>query len=1192
MTTLQSDGPAKTDAKGVIAGDRSSREPGRHLVQFYETDAVLEDSVARFAAAGLAGGETVVLVVTSEHRAKIRERLAAGAFDFERAIANEQLVVLDARATLAELKDGAGIDAARFGSVMGDIVERARARRRGVVRVYGEMVDLACRQGEHPLALELERLWDELLATKPIYVLCGYSLASFRDGARSEEFLRVCRAHRSESPIDTSEGSPTTIDELSLLAQRARGLEAEVEHRRSLERALREREAELRDFLDNASEGIHLVGADGKILWANRAELALLGYAPEEYFGHHISEFHLDADAIGTILERLTRGEELRGIEARMRAKDGSVRHVLLSSNVYRRDGEFVHTRCFTRDITDRKRAEAERAASAGTLQAVLEQMPSAVAIVEAPSGRLLLANEQNASIFRQPNVPLDGVPAYSRFHGLHADGREIAPEEWPLARSIATGEVIRGEEIHVVRGDGTHGHIRASSSPIRDASGAITAGVVTFDDVTEQAHQRRVTETLLRVSTMLNAELDLDSLMQRLTDEATTLCRAEFGSFFYNVTNDAGESYMLYTLSGVPREAFSKFPMPRNTAIFAPTFAGDGVVRLDDVKKDPRYGKNSPHHGMPKGHLPVSSYLAVPVKTRAGEVLGGLFFGHSQVGVFTAEDENLLVAISAHAAVAIENARAYQAVRRAEQKAQVERARLHELFMHAPASIWIMRGEEHVIEFVNAGAKTLFPGRELVGKPIAEAIPDRDAKRMPMLDQAFKTGRTQHVSELSAAFDWKGDGNVVERFFDVTYEPLRDETGTVVGVMTFSFDVTDKVLARRRVELIVNELESASRMKDEFLATVSHELRTPLNAILGWTRMLQSGTLPESRRKKALETIERNANAQTQLIEDLLDVSRIISGKMRLEIRTVDLPRVVADAIEAVRPAATAKGVTITETIDPLASPMLGDGDRLQQIVWNLLSNAVKFTPKGGRVHVVVRKRDSLLELIVADNGAGIDAAFLPFVFERFRQADATTSRKHMGLGLGLAIVRHLVELHGGQVQVESEGAGHGATFTVCLPVSPLRSKTVEQAPVIRDSGSVVSLVYPPELAGIHVLVVEDDADARDLLVDVLEPLPARVTAVGNVQDALAAIAETRPDVIVSDIGLPGEDGYAFIRRLRALPPSEGGRIPAVALTAYARLEDRMKALVAGFNMHIPKPVEPAELMTVLASLATLFAK
>ena len=394
------------------------------------------------------------------------------------------------------------------------------------------------------------------------------------------------------------------------------------------------------------------------------------------------------------------------------------------------------------------------------------------------------------------------------------------------------------------------------------------------------------------------------------------------------------------------------------------------------------------------------------------------------------------------------------------------------------------------------------------------------------------------------------------------------------------------------RAQLLVREqaarrqAEEANRIKDEFLATLSHELRTPLNAILGWAQMLRMTKLEEATANRAYATIERNARAQAQLISDLLDVSRIITGKLRLDQKPVDLAAVVDAVLDTVRPAAEAKGIPITVHLAPAVSPVLGDPDRLQQVVWNLLSNAIKFTPREGRVEVYLRQVDGNVEIAVRDTGSGILPAFLPFVFDRFRQAESTTTRSHGGLGLGLSIVRHLVELHGGTVAVESAGEGAGATFTVALPVRAtfLPNPGPEQAAPPAAAGGAWDARL---LAGVRVLVVEDDEDTRELLVRALERGGAEVEEAASVALALAALDRRLPDVLVSDIGMPGEDGYALIRKLRASTRERGADLPAAALTAYARSEDRVQALQAGFQTHIAKPVDPSELVAIVARLA-----
>jgi CheY-like chemotaxis protein len=363
--------------------------------------------------------------------------------------------------------------------------------------------------------------------------------------------------------------------------------------------------------------------------------------------------------------------------------------------------------------------------------------------------------------------------------------------------------------------------------------------------------------------------------------------------------------------------------------------------------------------------------------------------------------------------------------------------------------------------------------------------------------------------------------------------------------------------------------------------------LRTPLTAVLGWAHLLRAGQLDETSATSALETIERNARAQSQLIDDLLDVSRIITGKLRLDVRQIDPGSFIEAAIEALRPAAEAKDIRIQKMMDTGVISVLGDPARLQQIVWNLLSNAIKFTKKGGRVQVRLERINSHIEIAVSDTGVGIKPEFLPHVFERFRQADQKTTRQHGGLGLGLAIVRHLVELHGGMVDAMSSGEGQGATFVVKLPVVPVYQKSdlAERAhPAARET--LPSFDCPERLDGLKALIVDDEADTRELLRVGLSQCGAEVITVGSAQEALEAIKRERPALLVSDIGMPDEDGYELMRKVRALPAQQGGKTPAIALTAYARTEDRLRALRAGYQMHVTKPVELAELAAVMASL------
>ncbi len=404
------------------------------------------------------------------------------------------------------------------------------------------------------------------------------------------------------------------------------------------------------------------------------------------------------------------------------------------------------------------------------------------------------------------------------------------------------------------------------------------------------------------------------------------------------------------------------------------------------------------------------------------------------------------------------------------------------------------------------------------------------------------------------------------------------------------------------RAQHSCEQAEAVSRSKDDFIALISHELRAPLNAMLGWAHVLKDGKADAATQQHAVEVIERSARTQQKLIEDLLDTARITSGKLRLETGPVDLAQVVKAAADTVRPAADAKEIELDIKLRGGSNIITGDPDRLQQALWNLLSNAVKFTPNGGRVTLRLERADPYVRLTVADTGIGISPAILPYVFHRFYQADASITRRHGGLGLGLSLVRHLVELHGGSVEAESAGEGQGATFRVNLPVRALRSQKVE----VEEKGEIDmeqdehldfqstqngwSNTLPGRLAGLWALVVDDEADARELVATLLNQCGARVTTAASAAEAFTLLREgeagARPDVLVSDIGMPDEDGYQLLRRVRALGREQGGSIPAIALTAFGRARDRIKALSAGFQTHIPKPVEPEELMMVIAGL------
>ncbi|MEH2320124.1 hybrid sensor histidine kinase/response regulator [Nostoc sp.] len=434
------------------------------------------------------------------------------------------------------------------------------------------------------------------------------------------------------------------------------------------------------------------------------------------------------------------------------------------------------------------------------------------------------------------------------------------------------------------------------------------------------------------------------------------------------------------------------------------------------------------------------------------------------------------------------------------------------------------------------------------------------------------------------------------KRAFDNSYRwqlarglPLKDEQGFVVKWFGTCTDIHEqKQILEERAHLLELEqvargkAETANQIKDEFLAVLSHELRTPLNAILGWSKLLQTRALDQAKTSEALATIERNAILQVQLIEDLLDISRILQGKLTLNITKINLESTVLSALETMHLAAETKLIEVNTAFAPDVGQVMGDSTRLQQIVWNLLSNAIKFTPKGGKIEVRLEEADGYAQIIVSDTGKGISAEFLPYVFDYFRQADSTSTRSFGGLGLGLAIVRNLIEMHGGIVKADSHGEGKGAIFTVSLPLLP------DESPSLTDEQNYPVFLPPNSLplTGIRVLVVEDDADSRDFITFVLEQDGAFVIPVSSAFEALQTLAEVKPNVLVSDIGMPDMDGYMLIHELRTWTPEQGGQIPAIALTAFARNDDQQKALKAGFQMHLSKPINPEELIAAIVKL------
>jgi len=708
-------------------------------------------------------------------------------------------------------------------------------------------------------------------------------------------------------------------------------------------------------------------------------------------------------------------------------------------------------------DISARRGAEDTLRQSEEVLRALANTIPQLAWMAQA-DGAIVWFNER---WFDYTGTTPDQVVGWGWQETCEPSVLPAVMERWTA--SLKSGEPFE-MEFPIRGGDGKYRWFLTRGNPVRDREGKVLHWFGTNTDVdqvkrAEQAlrEESHVLELLNSTGTTLASTRDLRSLLQAVTDAATNIAGARHGAFLYHGRDSGdGKLFSLFTVSSASPADFEAFGEPGASGLFGPALTGQGVLRSDDILFDARF------QAQPSAHPPLRSYLAVPVVAHSGEALGTLFFGHPEAGVFSERTERIVRGIAAQAAVAIDNARLYEAAQRA--------------------------AEERKVLLEN----------------------ERQARA---------------------------------------------------------------------------EAERVSNMKDEFLATLSHELRTPLSAILGWAQVLRRGSRDQNDLQRGLQTIERNARSQAQLIEDLLDMSRITSGKVLLDMQTVAPAGFIDAAIDTVRPAADAKNIRIEKHYTLDAGMVAGDPARLQQVVWNLLSNAIKFTPRDGQVDIDLGRNESNVLITVRDNGAGIRPEFITHVFERFRQADASMTRRHGGLGLGLAIVKQLIEQHGGTVRAESAGEGQGASFTIELPLAK------QQAPVPRSARSAMILPTPstPEmtvldLSGVDALVVDDDRDARELIKRILNDCGATVRIAASARDAIALFTEAPPQLLISDLGMPEVDGFELLDWVRQLPRAQGSQVPAIALTAFARSEDRLRALESGFSAHISKPVEPSELIATVA--------
>ena len=741
--------------------------------------------------------------------------------------------------------------------------------------------------------------------------------------------------------------------------------------------------------------------------------------------------------------------------------------------------------------------------------------------------GRVLFLNPVAEALTGWPDAQARGKELGEVFLIVNEVTRK--PVESPVEKVLATGQTVGLASHTVLIGrDRKELPIDDSAAPIKDDQGRVAGVILVFRDVTEKRRADLLNERLAAIiesSDDIIASKDLNGILTSW--------------------NTGAERILGYTAEEV---------IGKHVSMLMPPEALEDTERiLGRIRRGERVDHYLTRRLRKDGTVIEVSLTVSPIRNAAGEIVGASKVGRDVTDQARAKELNERLAA----------------------------------IVGSSDDIIASKDLDGVITSWNTGAERIlgYTAEEVIGKHISIIMPPELVEDMPRILGRIRRGeKVDHYQTKRR----RKDGTIID--VSLTVSPIRDASGRIIGASKIGRDITaEKRALEERERLLAAaqsaraEAEAANRLKDEFLANLSHELRTPLNAIVGWASILRSGSIGPEDLTEGLEVIDRNAKVQTQIIEDLLDVSRIVSGNLRLDVQRVNVAEVIDAAIAAVTPAAEAKGVRVTKVLDSLAGPVSGDAARLQQIVWNLVTNAVKFTPKGGRVHVLLERVNSHVEISVIDTGVGIRPEFLPHLFERFSQADSTTTRRHGGLGLGLAIVKHLAELHGGTVRAKSPGEGQGSTFVVSLPITVVHDAPPEKVrPKEQWPGDFDCSGKP--LSGIRVLVVDDEADARQVVRRVLAECGAEVAVSESVAQALEYVESFRPDILVSDIGMPDQDGYDLIRQIRSRVAAK--TLPAVALTAFARSEDRRRALIAGFQTHVAKPVDPAELVAVVASL------
>jgi PAS domain S-box-containing protein len=878
----------------------------------------------------------------------------------------------------------------------------------------------------------------------------------------------------------------------------------------------------------------------GVIVTWNEGCKNVLGYDRDEFIGQNIKMLFTPEAVISGAADKELETAVERGSASddrwMMRKGGGRFWASGITTAVRGDEGNLIGFTKILRDQTERKRIEEQLRESQAYLRLLTESLPQLVWTCR-PDGECDYLSPQWV---RYTGVPESKQVGYGWLDQLHPDDRAPALAAWNLA---VKEKIPFDVEYRIRNSDGSYRWFKARALPLYNAEGELFKWFGSSMDIEDQ---KRVEYALREKEARLRAERDFgDRIMDSIP-----------GAFY--IFNQRGKflrwNKNLEEIIGYSQDEIARTPPVE-------------FVFEEDRAAVGRAFKEVFVHG--------EADIEARLLAKDGRAIPFLFRG-KRVEI---EGEPYLIG----------NGIDIAEVKQAEAAA----AYLAAIIESSDDAI-ISTDLRGTIRSWNRGAERLYgyTEAEAIGAPVTMLIPS--ARQYEESRILASIGRGELISHYETIRQNK-DGTEID--VSLTASPIRNRNGEVIGMSKTARDIVwRKRVEEERERLLVRESESrataeeANRLKDEFLATISHELRSPLNAILGWARLLRDPEVREQQLDRALEIIERNSQAQARLIEDLLDVSRIVSGKLSVQMRPVNMNTTTEGVITDMRPAAEAKGIALRLKADEEIE-LIGDSDRLQQVVWNLISNAIKFTPEGGRIEVELKRAGERAELRVSDTGRGITPEFLPHVFDRFRQAVGSDARGRAGLGLGLTIVRYIVEAHGGSVKAESAGAGMGATFICKFPLAGVKQEAVPAIEPRRPR-----LARPPEgaaeqpLSGLKVLVVDDDEDARDVLKAALNSYGADVTTAIDAPQALDALASEKMDVLVSDINMPGMDGYELIRRIRSMEPERGGQIPAIALTAYARAEDRLRALQSGYQTHVPKPVEPAELEAVVAMLARNF--